>query len=368
MTASALPEVPAAAPEAPEIVIPPARRRMRRLGPWLRWLLVAAALFGLSRLVTKDDLDRAWTQIRHVGWPLLLVMVPTLVAMTLDAAGWKAILRTLGHVVPLRRMVELRLSVESIVLALPGGSVAGEAAKVALLRQRAGVPVPAGAASLALTKLLLVGTDALYLLAIAIWVSVASSMPSRTPALLAFGGAAFTAAITLVMYLLLRRSTVAATVAGWLSRLPVRFLARWVDRRRAHFEELDTAARAHFAAPARTRLACVIPFALEWVVEGIETLIILRCLGVPIGLGETLALDGLGSLLRAVVFFVPAGLGIQDAFQVMLLGSMGTVDPIATGTAFIVIKRAKEILWIAIGLLLLVARKGPWRQPEVAGA
>jgi uncharacterized protein (TIRG00374 family) len=356
-------------PEIPEIVpagvVAPSARRMRRLGPWLRWLLVVVVLVALSRLVTKEDLDRAWAQIRHVGWPLVFVMVPTLVAMTLDAFGWRAILRTLGHLVPRRRMVELRLSVEAIVLALPGGSVAGEAAKVALLRQRAGVPVSAGAASLALTKLILVGTDALYLLAIAIWVSFSSRIPSRTPALFAFGGAAFTALLTLVMWLLLRRSSIAGKFARGLSRLPVRSLAKWAHDRIAHFEELDTAARAHFAAPVRTRLACVVPFALEWVVEGIETLIILRCLGVPIGLGETLALDGLGSLLRAVVFFVPAGLGIQDAFQVMLLGSLGVMDPIATGTAFIVIKRAKEILWIAIGLLLLVARKGPWRRPAV---
>jgi glycosyltransferase 2 family protein len=363
MTAGALRD----GPQAPEIraaAVPPSGRRMRRLGPWLRWLVVVVVLVGLSRLVTREDLDRAWAQIRHCGWPLAFVMLPTLIAMMLDSLGWKSILRTLGHTVSWRRMVELRLSVEAIVLALPGGSVAGEAAKVGLLRQRAGVPISAGAASLALTKLMLVGTDALYLLVIGIWLLASPHIPSSTPALFAFGGVVFTAAITLVMYLLLRRSSIAGKFARGMSRLPVRSLAKWANDRLAHFEDLDRSARAHFAAPVRTRLACVVPFALEWVVEGIETLIILRCLGVPIGLGETLALDGLGSLLRAVVFFVPAGLGIQDAFQVMLLGSLGAVDPIATGTAFIVIKRAKEILWIAIGLLLLVARKSPWRRPQ----
>ena len=60
-------------------------------------------------------------------------------------------------------MLELRLSVEAIVLAMPGGSVAGEAAKIALLERRAEVPLAAGAASLALTKLQLIASDALYL-------------------------------------------------------------------------------------------------------------------------------------------------------------------------------------------------------------
>ena len=69
MTASVIPEVPQV-PEIPAVVVPPSARRMRRLGPWLRWLLVAVVIVGLSRLLTKEDLDRAWAQIRHCGWPL----------------------------------------------------------------------------------------------------------------------------------------------------------------------------------------------------------------------------------------------------------------------------------------------------------
>ena len=65
-------------------------------------------------------------------------------------------------------MLELRLSVEAIVLAMPGGSVAGEAAKVALLRAARRDPLAVGAASLALTKLLLIACDAAYLLLAAI--------------------------------------------------------------------------------------------------------------------------------------------------------------------------------------------------------
>jgi uncharacterized membrane protein YbhN (UPF0104 family) len=103
---------------------------------------------------------------------------------------------------------------------------------------------------------------------------------------------------------------------------------------------------------------------LEWLVEGLETLIIVRCLGLPLGIGEVLALDGIGSLLRAVVIVVPAGLGIQDATQVMLLSQFGISDPIASGTAFIFIKRTKEVFWIVIGLLFLAVRRDLWQRRE----
>ena len=66
MTAGALRDGPEV-PETSAAVAPPSGRRMRRLGPWLRWLLVVVVLVGLSRLVTREDLDRAWAQIRHCG-------------------------------------------------------------------------------------------------------------------------------------------------------------------------------------------------------------------------------------------------------------------------------------------------------------
>jgi uncharacterized membrane protein YbhN (UPF0104 family) len=333
-----------------------------RLGRWLRWLLVLALIAAVSRLVHRSDLERAWSLVRGVGWPIGLIAVPTLVAMMLDARGWQAILATLGHQVPWRRLLALRLTVEAIVLAMPGGSVAGEATKVALLRRRAGIPATTGAASLALTKMALVSSDAAYLAFAGIWL-LASGLPSSPlPALLCLGGALLTGVMGAALALALRRSTIASALGQRLARLPIPAVARWFRQREAELASLDGATRRHFALPLRARVGSLLPFALEWFVEGLETLVILRCLGVHVGVPAALTLDATGSLLRAMVFFVPAGLGFQDAAQVLVLAGLGTNDPVATGTAFSVLKRTKEFFWIAIGSLLTAATKGPWRR------
>jgi uncharacterized protein (TIRG00374 family) len=335
---------------------------MRRLAPFLRWLLVTAAVALILAFVPRADIQRSWSLLRRLGWPVGFVLLPTLAAMMLDARGWRAILTTLGHPVPWRRLLGLRLSVEALVLALPGGSVAGEAAKVALLR-RSGVPGPDGAASLALTKLMLLATDAAYLTFTGTWLAIAIAFglhASWLPALLCFASAAITAVGATGLWLVLRRSSAASGLVRRLSALPIRFLARWFERRRTQAEALDGATRRHFEAPLAARLGAIVPFALEWLCEGIETLLIFACLGVPIGFGQALAVDSLGSLLRVLVFFVPAGLGIQDAAQVMLLASLGVPDPVATGTAFVVVKRTKEVFWIAIGLLLSAGNRVSW--------
>jgi len=338
-------------------------RRQRALLLVLRAAVVVGLIVLLARLIHPGDLARARVLVGQMRWTLALVLLPTLIAMSIDALGWRMILRTLGHRVRWRRMLELRLSVEAIVLAMPGGSVAGEAAKVALLERRAEVPLAAGAASLALTKLQLIASDVLYMLVAGIAVGFLDGpWQLNLPAKLAFGGAALTAAVTVVLASLLHRSRSGSWLARVIARLPSAPIRAWMERRRARFEELDVATRRHFDASRAERLACFLPFLAEWLIEGAETWLILRCVGTSLSLGQTLALDGVGSLLRAIVIFVPAGIGIQDATQLMLMRELNVSDPIATGAAFIFIKRTKEVFWIVIGSLFLAVRRDLWRR------
>ncbi|HSY41800.1 MAG TPA: flippase-like domain-containing protein [Polyangia bacterium] len=328
-----------------------------------RLALLAFALFGLSRLVHGDDLTQALGLIRQVGWPLALVLLPTLVAMGLDVTGWQLILGALGAPARWRALFELRLSVEALVLLLPGGSVAGEPAKAALLTRRTDVSLPHAVASLALTKAYLVLTDGVYLTIAATWAAGdvvlnrehATSLPARAAAL-----SALAMLLTgLGLFALLRQAGLASRLARALQRIRSTRLRRWVVRQERSFQEIDASAAAFFSTRRRTRSVVFVMFLLEWLVEGAETLLIVRCLGLPLPLGPILALDALGSLLRVVVFFVPAGLGVQDATLILLLAALDVPNAVAAGTALVLVKRAKEAFWIATGTALLVARGRP---------
>jgi uncharacterized membrane protein YbhN (UPF0104 family) len=307
--------------------------------------------------------------IRGAGAWLALVPLPTLIAMSLDTVAWRRILLVLGCRVSWRRLLELRLSVESVVLAVPGGSVAGEGMKLALLARRMAVPFGAGAASLALTKALLTAAAALYLtigvvLLLMTGARGADPAATRVPAWLGLAGALFTAVLAVVSVIVLRGGAAFHVVSRWLAAFPVAAVRRWIDSRRVAFARVDAGARAFFAAPRSTQLACFLPFALEWLMEGVETFVILRCLHAAVGFGDALVLDGVGSLLRTIVFFVPAGLGFQDGAQVALLGMLGVGDAPATGAAFIFIKRTKELFWIVTGATFLAVRRDLWQRPR----
>jgi glycosyltransferase 2 family protein len=64
------------------------------------------------------------------------------------------------------------------------------------------------------------------------------------------------------------------------------------------------------------------------------------------------------ALVRAAAFMVPAGLGVQDAGYVAFLGAFGVPEAATAGAAFVLIKRAKEIVWTALGYLILLLGRG----------
>jgi glycosyltransferase 2 family protein len=292
--------------------------------------------------------------------------------MALDARGWQLVVTALGHRTRYPQILEIRLSVEAIVLALPGGALAAEAAKAALLRRRAGVPLATGACSLALGKGLLVGAESIYLGITAAWLGwlalSGQGPPSPIVAALAAAGAAITGLASVALMMLLRDARLATRLADRLTSLPIASLRRWVEQRRSATQRLDAEARRFFESTRGSSFRYLAPFLVTWLVEGFEMALILHCLGVSLGLGEAFALDGVGSLLRALAFFVPAGLGIQDAAQVLLLGALGVRDPVATGAALIFIKRTKEVLWVVAGATFLAVRRDLWRQTKSSQA
>jgi uncharacterized membrane protein YbhN (UPF0104 family) len=349
---------------------PPIQRRETRGRTARAWLLrlalVAVAIFVITRLARGSDLRAARDLVQRTGWRGAFVLLPTAFAMALDARAWQLILRALGHPVRWRLLARLRVGAESLVLFLPGGAVAGEAAKLALLRRWAGVPVPVGAASQLLVKACLIGAESVYMAlgagALEAVMLVGEGPRSKLPVAVAALGALLTAGISGGLFYVLRDAAAASRLIGLVSKIPIGRVRRWADAQRAEFAETDRATHAFFDAPLATRLRCGGYFLLEWLVEGAEMYLVLWCLGVHLGVPETLVLDGGSSLVRALAFVAPGGLGFQDVTQIAFLTGLGVPDAVTVGVAMIVIKRTKEIFWMLTGVLLLAdSRRAPWR-------
>ncbi|MBI4391918.1 MAG: hypothetical protein HY575_08510, partial [candidate division NC10 bacterium] len=76
----------------------------------------------------------------------------------------------------------------------------------------------------------------------------------------------------------------------------------------------------------------------------------------PLSAASALALEAGHQLSRAAGFFIPAKLGAQEGGNLLVFSALGF--PAALGVAVSLLRRVRELAWVAVGLVLLAAGGG----------
>jgi hypothetical protein len=222
-----------------------------------------------------------------------------------------------------------------------------------LFRRHAAVPLGDGAAALATRKLCHVATQgAMLLLGAALGAEVyAGVLPGSGGRVLAWaalaaGGSLVLAAGALGFVLLY--GGVAGRLERALTRVTGGRLARVLEHRRAAWRSVDGRLRILLGGHPGLLAWNAITALVGWLLDAVETWLLLRVLGARVGAGEALAIEAAVSVLRAVAFAVPGGLGVSDlGYHALVRGIAG--EPVAA--ALVVAKRARDAVWVATGLL-----------------
>ncbi|HTL70504.1 MAG TPA: lysylphosphatidylglycerol synthase domain-containing protein, partial [Candidatus Eisenbacteria bacterium] len=129
---------------------------------------------------------------------------------------------------------------------------------------------------------------------------------------------------------------------------------RWwgekTEERANRYLALDADIRRYFAEDKRRFwLSTAFNFAAWWL-GTLEVWWAARLLGIPMDLGQAWLFEALIQTIRIVTFFIPASVGAQEGGIVFLFTQMGLPTP--AGLALALLRRAREILWMGVGLLL----------------
>jgi len=223
------------------------------------------------------------------------------------------------------------------------------------------VPMPATVASIAFKRCLLGMAQGVYLATAVVIGSDALARASHAvigtgglPVLAAIvAGALF--AISALLAVVLGGTQLGGRLHRGLSRLPSRRLRGALDRWRGGFADADAKLAALGAQRGRLAIAGAILLA-AWMVEAIETYVLLRVVGVDLAISEVVAMEASVVFARNAAFFLPAGLGVQDAGYLGFLSAFGVA--MGPASAFVLLKRTKELVWIGIGYLDLFVLDG----------
>lgn len=339
----------------PDATLAPPRARGWGRARHYALLALGLGLFGYT--VTGADLGDATSLVAEIGPLALVVLLPQGAWTVVHAAAWRRLLAGLGRPVPLGGLATTYFTVESARLTFPAGPAVAESLSVYLLARRFGVPLADAIASIAEKRLLVVGSNAVYaaLGVAAGWGAIATAS-SRL-----FGGSLLTwliagyavalAALTAAVATVMRRGSLAMTIFRAVRAVPLARLRGALDARVDRWAAADE----KLARPVVGRATPAVMMLAQWLLEAAETFLILRLLGLPIGIGEALALEVAGNALRSFAFAIPAGLGVQDAGYVAMIGALGAPEAASAGVAFVLVKRSKELFWVALGWLLVFA-------------
>ena len=103
---------------------------------------------------------------------------------------------------------------------------------------------------------------------------------------------------------------------------------------------------------------------LAWALNAVEAYLIIRWLGIDGTFMQLYAIDSVSCVIRMVLFVLPIGIGGQDWTITGLMMAHGFSDPVGASATLVTLKRGREFLVIAIGLLLLLVMP---RHSHIAG-
>src|SRR5581483_7111413 len=280
-------------------------------------IALAAGLALLVALIIREG-SAILVPLARAGRVLLWLVPLHALPIFLDSLGWRVLIA---------RWCESRMGTlfwiatvrEGINRLLPAANIGGELVGIRLLAER-GVDGVVAAASVAMEVVLTVVSQYIFvLIGVLCLLRLTDTVQFADDVLI---GLAASLPVVVVLAVLLRYGSVFER----MERLAVRLLGEQALRFLAgQSASLDAAIRE--LCSDRPRLATTLAWQVTGMVAGsLETWLALRWLGHPVHFGAAIALESLTMTVRNFAFFVPAGLGVQEASLVgfgALLGING---------------------------------------------
>ena len=331
----------------------------------VRLLALGAAVLLFAQVVRGADIRDVGALVVGVGVSgVLIAVLPQLGSFVVETLGWKLTFRLGGAAVRFLPLLRVRVIAEALTQSLPVGVAFAESLKPLLLRKHCGLVLSRSLAGMTGRKVLILVAQSAYIVLLAgLGFGVLEALGRQAFGIahlgvLAIGAGGVLGALGVAIALTLRRSAVARGVFRLCARLPSQRVRTLLAERERAFASTDGALSALFHAHPRRLLVPTAFFLAGWLMESLETWVLLHVLGTHTSFVAVGAIEVVVSLVRNIVFVVPAGLGVQDLGYVSCFAAAGIPDAAATGAAFVLLKRGKELCWILVGYALLGGELG----------
>jgi putative membrane protein len=300
---------------------------------WLQWASLPVGIAILIGLVLHEGVGALMQVIGQAGVALLWLVPLHALPLLLDAYAWHLLLGKRASLVFLWWVAMVR---EAVSRLLPVAGIGGEIVGIRLARWR--VADLSGVSASVIVEVIVTMAVQYAFSALGLVLIVASTHQADVLR---------TVGLALVMSLPLPVMAVVLVRRGGVFQAIERWAGNLLGSSSALLQGMD-GPQLDADVDALMSRAGLLLRAFVWQLSGyllgaVEAYWALELLGHPVSLGAALAIEGLTQAVRHAAFFVPAGVGVQDAAVVLLAQMFGVDREVALSLALV--KRMREVLF-----------------------
>ena len=310
-----------------------------------RWLGLLAGVALFAWVLRSADLPVVWEQLRNLGGRFGLILLFYIVIFGLDTLGWRfALPPAAQRRVGWAGLFRTRLAGEAINYVTPTAWVGGEPVKAYLLSRRYGIPLGDGMTSVVIAKTTFSISMFFFILLGVLATLAGRTSPAAAPLFRWVWVVLPALGLLLALFLIVQflrpfqkgHSFLARIMPGWLRHLESK-VQEWDE----------TLARFYRRSPKTVFLSFGFHF-LGWIAGVFEVFLILRFVGEPVSLLTAWSIESLWILLKTGAFLIPASLGASEGISLLVCTGLGLSS--ASGLALALVRRARELSWVGLGL------------------
>jgi uncharacterized membrane protein YbhN (UPF0104 family) len=313
------------------------------------WLAVAAGPADVLRELGRLDL-RA-----------LALLIPYTVVFLLDTLGWWfAFPRGHARRIGFPALVRIRAAAESVNMLVPSATLAGEPVKVWLAAAR-GVPALEGAQSVVVAKTTITLAQLLFVIVTAL--ACARTVGADSALRRGFFIVTVVSSSIVALLFWLQARGLFTTLLAAARALGIRMSS--LSAREPVLADIDARITAFYREHPWRVLASTAFYLAGWLAGVAEVWLAVRLLGADVaGAADTnwlraLAIEAAAGVAKAVGTFAPGSLGVQDSSIAFAFRVCGL--PVTLGISYAILRRVRELVWVALGLVLLAREQDGWK-------
>lgn len=311
----------------------------------LRLTLLAGGVGAFAWYLGRAGLHEVINAFRKLGPFAPVVLIPYFLVYIVDAVGWRL---AFPGIMPVRfpAFWRIRWIGEAVNNVIPSAYIGGEALKVYLLKQR-GVDATTATTAAVISKTAQTLAQLLFICtAASLFLRIAPDAPGLRQGIAVVLGGGLTAVG--VLFWIQSRGVFGSVrqVTGWFAWKP-----HWLEARREGLERTDRTITGFYRNHRGRFFASTLAYFSGWLLDSTEIYLVSRLLGQPVTIPQALVVEAFVGVAKVMGMWVPGALGVQEGGILLIGRTAGLPEPLCL--AYAVLRRAREVVFVAVGWLLL---------------